>query len=120
MSLETVLSRLEHVRKTGEGRFLACCPAHGDKRASLSLREIDDGRVLLPRTTYEQIHVGERVDPSDARAGDLIFSNFSSPGVPEHVQIYAGDGKVIEAQQSGVPVKYSNAPTGSIVVKRVV
>lgn len=85
-----------------------------------AVAQATDGRVMLPRTTYEQIHVGERVDPSDARAGDLIFSNFSSPGVPEHVQIYAGDGKVIEAQQSGVPVKYSNAPTGSIVVKRVV
>ncbi|PBA23633.1 glycoside hydrolase [Mycobacterium avium] len=85
-----------------------------------AVAQATDGRVLLPRTTYEQIHVGERIDPSSARAGDLIFSNFSSPGVPEHVQIYAGDGKVIEAQQSGVPVKYSNAPTGSIVVKRVV
>lgn len=88
--------------------------------AQFAVAQATDGRVLLPRTTYEQIHVGERIDPSNARAGDLIFSNFSSPGVPEHVQIYAGDGKVIEAQQSGVPVKYSNAPTGSIVVKRVV
>ncbi|MBE5477735.1 hypothetical protein E3G68_005068 [Mycobacteroides abscessus] len=88
--------------------------------AQFAVAQATDGRVLLPRTTYEQIHVGERVDPSQARAGDLIFSNFSSPGVPEHVQIYAGDGKVIEAQQSGVPVKYSNAPTGAIVVKRVV
>lgn len=88
--------------------------------AQFAVAQATDGRVLLPRTTYEQILVGERVDPSDARAGDLIFSNFSSPGVPEHVQIYAGDGKVVEAQQSGVPVKYSNAPTGSIVVKRVV
>ena len=88
--------------------------------AQFAVAQATDGRVILPRTTYDQIHVGERVDPSDARVGDLIFSNFSSPGVPEHVQIYAGDGKVIEAQQSGVPVKYSNAPPGSIVVKRVV
>lgn len=88
--------------------------------SQFAVAQATDGRVLLPRTTYEQIHVGERIDPSNARAGDLIFSNFSSPGVPEHVQIYAGDGKVIEAQQSGVPVKYSNASTGSIVVKRVV
>ncbi|BEL42047.1 C40 family peptidase [Mycobacteroides abscessus] len=85
-----------------------------------AVAQATDGQVLLPRTTYDQINVGRTIDPRDAQPGDLIFSNFSAPGVPEHVQIYAGDNKVIEAQQSGVPVKYSSAPTGSIVVKRVV
>ncbi|WP_137355210.1 C40 family peptidase, partial [Mycobacteroides abscessus] len=85
-----------------------------------AVAQATDGQVLLPRTTYDQINVGQTIDPRDAQPGDLIFSNFSAPGVPEHVQIYAGDNKVIEAQQSGVPVKYSSAPTGSIVVKRVV
>ena len=51
--------------------------------------------------------------------GDLVFSNFSAPGVPEHVSLYVGDGKIIEAQQTGVPVKYSTAPTDDIVVRRV-
>jgi cell wall-associated NlpC family hydrolase len=78
------------------------------------------GQVLLPRTTYDQIHAGHTVNPTNARPGDLIFSNFSAPGVPEHVQIYAGDGRVIEAQQTGTPVKYSRAPSGDIVVRRVV
>ena len=85
-----------------------------------AVAQATNGHVILPRTTYDQIHVGRTVHPSDARPGDLIFSNFSAPGVPEHVQIYAGDGRVIEAQQSGVPVKYSGAPSGDIVVKRVV
>ncbi len=77
------------------------------------------GQVVLPRTTYDQIGVGRVVDPRDARPGDLVFSNFSAPGAPEHVQIYAGRGAVIEAQQTGVPVKYSTAPTGDIAVRRV-
>jgi hypothetical protein len=47
MSADTLLSRLDRVRKTGTGRWVACCPAHGDKAPSLSIRELPDGRVLL-------------------------------------------------------------------------
>lgn len=45
MSAETLLSRLDKVRRTGPGRWVACCPAHEDRRASLAVRELDD-RVL--------------------------------------------------------------------------
>lgn len=47
MPIEYILERLENVRKTGPGRFIARCPAHADRRASLSIRELDDGRILL-------------------------------------------------------------------------
>lgn len=47
MSAEQLLSRLDGVRRTGEGRWLARCPAHPDKRPSLSVRELPDGRVLM-------------------------------------------------------------------------
>lgn len=47
MSADTLLSCLGKVRHTGPGRWLACCPAHADKTASLSIRELDDGRVLV-------------------------------------------------------------------------
>ena len=47
MSAENLLSRLEHVKRTGEGRYLARCPAHDDRGPSLSIRELDDGRVLV-------------------------------------------------------------------------
>lgn len=47
MCAERLLSRLERVRKTGSGRWLACCPAHDDKSPSLSIRELEDGRILL-------------------------------------------------------------------------
>lgn len=42
-----VLDRLQGVKQTGPGRWLACCPAHEDRSPSLSIRELDDGRVLL-------------------------------------------------------------------------
>lgn len=46
MTVENLLSRLDKVKRTGAGRWLARCPAHNDKSPSLSVRELDDGRVL--------------------------------------------------------------------------
>lgn len=46
MSIDTLLSRLERVKATGDGRWVALCPAHDDRSPSLSVRELDDGRVL--------------------------------------------------------------------------
>ena len=46
MSAETLLQHLQKVKRTRPGNWLACCPAHSDKTASLSVRELDDGRVL--------------------------------------------------------------------------
>lgn len=42
-----ILGKLDGVRPTGPGRWVAKCPAHMDKSPSLSVREMDDGRVLL-------------------------------------------------------------------------
>jgi len=47
MSIDTFLSRLTETKRTGKGRYLACCPAHSDKHPSLNVRELDDGRVLV-------------------------------------------------------------------------
>ena len=47
MSADSLLSRMERVRKSGAGRWTCRCPAHDDKGPSLSIRELDDGRVLL-------------------------------------------------------------------------
>lgn len=47
MSADALLSKLDHVRSTGRGRWLACCPAHADRSPSLAVRELDDGRTLL-------------------------------------------------------------------------
>ena len=47
MTATTLLDRLDGVRATGPGRWIAKCPAHPDKRPSLAVRELNDGRVLL-------------------------------------------------------------------------
>lgn len=46
MTADALLTRLEGVKRTGDGRWLARCPAHEDRRASLTVRELGDGRVL--------------------------------------------------------------------------
>lgn len=47
MSAESLISRLDKVKATGSGRWQAKCPAHLDKGPSLSIRELDDGRILV-------------------------------------------------------------------------
>lgn len=44
---EKLLSRLNGVKQTGRDRWIARCPSHADKSPSLSIREADDGRLLL-------------------------------------------------------------------------
>jgi hypothetical protein len=47
MSVETLLTQLDGVKRTGADRWLAKCPAHDDRNPSLAIRELDDGRVLV-------------------------------------------------------------------------
>jgi hypothetical protein len=47
MTVATLLDRLNRVKETGPGRWLACCPAHDDREPSLAVRQLEDGRVLL-------------------------------------------------------------------------
>ena len=47
MSAADLVSRLEKARQSARGNWLACCPAHPDKHPSLTIRESDDGRVLV-------------------------------------------------------------------------
>jgi cell wall-associated NlpC family hydrolase len=75
--------------------------------------------ISLPRTTYELISVGRVVPRGEIREGDLVLSNFSAPGRPEHVQLAVSPTMVIEAPTPGGHVQYSSIPSGRIVVKRV-
>ena len=45
--VDRLLHRLDRVKSTGPGKWQALCPAHDDKRPSLSIKEADDHRVLL-------------------------------------------------------------------------
>jgi len=43
---QKVLSRLEDVRQTGD-KAMAKCPAHEDGSSSLSIKHLDNGKVLI-------------------------------------------------------------------------
>jgi hypothetical protein len=47
MTAARLLDRLDRVRQVGPGRWMAACPAHEDRSPSLSIRELDDGRILV-------------------------------------------------------------------------
>lgn len=47
MSADALVSRLEKCKRTGNGSWIARCPAHEDKNPSLTVRELEDGRVLV-------------------------------------------------------------------------
>jgi putative DNA primase/helicase len=44
--LDVVLAAVPGSRRAG-GQYLARCPVHEDRRASLAVRELPDGRVLI-------------------------------------------------------------------------
>ena len=45
--VDKLISRLQRVKRTGPGRWIASCPTREDRHPSLAIRELDDGRVLL-------------------------------------------------------------------------
>lgn len=45
--LEHLLANLEGVKSSGADQWQACCPAHDDSTASLSIKVGDDGKLLL-------------------------------------------------------------------------
>lgn len=47
MNADALLGLLDKVKATGRGRWQSRCPAHDDNAPSLSIRELDDGRVLI-------------------------------------------------------------------------
>lgn len=44
--VDSLLSRLDRVRKTGPDSWMACCPAHADRSASLAIRQADDKTLV--------------------------------------------------------------------------
>jgi cell wall-associated NlpC family hydrolase len=60
--------------------------------------------VLLPRYSGDQYDAGRKIPPSQAKRGDLLFWG---PGGSQHEALYLGGGQMLEAQQTGVPIKVS-------------
>src|SRR6201996_92359 len=67
--------------------------------------------VLLPRFSGDQYKAGRHIPPSQAKRGDLIFYG---PGGGQHVTIYLGNGKMLEASGSAGKVTVSPVRKGGM------
>ncbi len=87
MSAAVLLGRLDKVRAAGAGRWIAACPAHDDKSPSLSVRETDDGRVLVH--CFAGCGAADVVVAAGLSLSDLFperekFSSDNKPTRPNH------------------------------------
>lgn len=67
--------------------------------------------IVLPRYSGDQYDAGRKVAPSEAKRGDLLFWG---PEGSQHEAIYLGGGRMLEAQQTGVPIKVSPVRTSGM------
>ena len=65
--------------------------------------------IELPRCSYEQAEVGNKISLSALKPGDLVF--YARDGVVYHVMLYHGDGQVIHASSSTTGIIISNLNT---------
>ena len=77
--VDKLLSRLEKVRRSGPDGWMACCPAHEDKFASLSIRH-DKDKMLIHCFAGCSVH--EVVGAIGLEISDL-FPPRESHGKPE-------------------------------------
>jgi len=47
MTIDTLISRLDGVKETSPGKYVARCPSHADKSPSLAIKDCGDGRILI-------------------------------------------------------------------------
>jgi peptidoglycan DL-endopeptidase CwlO len=74
--------------------------------SSLMLQAYRAAGVTLPRVSRQQYRAGAMLPVEQAQPGDLLFWAYDTrnPDTIHHVAMYLGDGKIVEAQQTGVPV----------------
>lgn len=70
--------------------------------------------VSLPRTSQQQYASGNKIPISQAQPGDLVFY-----GSLTHVALYIGNGTVIHAPNSSVPVQYASLTSRYTLAVRV-
>jgi hypothetical protein len=74
--------------------------------SGLMLRAYEAAGVVLPRVSRDQYKAGAMLPVRNAQPGDLLFWAYdpSNPATIHHVAMYLGNGRIVEAQQTGVPV----------------
>lgn len=87
--VERLLSRLDRVKRLGNDRWVARCPAHDDQNPSLSIRETSDGKILVKCWFGCAAH--EIVAAVGLRLDDLFPERPTHRGKPERLPFPAAD-----------------------------
>lgn len=75
--------------------------------SGLVLKAFQSAGIAMPRVAEDQYHAGAMLPVKEAQPGDLLFWAYdpADPRTIHHVAIYLGNGKILEAEQTGVPVQ---------------
>jgi cell wall-associated NlpC family hydrolase len=75
----------------------------------------------LPRLSADQARSGRAISSmADAQPGDLIaWDNSSRNNGADHIAIYIGDGKMIEAPRTGLKVRIVDVPSTPDYIRRI-
>jgi hypothetical protein len=62
--------------------------------------------VELPRVSFQQARAGAQIGREQAQVGDLVaWDNSARNNGADHIAIYLGDGKILEAPRTGLKVR---------------
>lgn len=101
LPIDKILSRLDKVKAKGPSKWEACCPAHKDKHPSLSIKECDDGIVLLKcwaGCTATDITTAIGLDLRDLFPGEKTQRRGPSKAAIRHEQAVYQIGLSMQAQ----------------------
>lgn len=88
-------------------------PGRGLDCSSLTMFAWKYAGKSIPRTTFEQIKIGQPVSSiANAAPGDLVFYGTG------HMALYAGGGKQWEARRTGTRISLNPVRTGSVTAIR--
>jgi hypothetical protein len=86
--LENLLNRLESVRPCGEG-YRADCPNGHRSRGNLSIKQCDDGRILIH--CFSGCSLNEILDATGLRIADIMPERINYKSSPQQVKKWRQD-----------------------------
>ena len=97
--VNTVVSKAHKLLGT-HYRYGGTSPSTGFDCSGLTQYVYKSVGVALPRTTYQQVRKGKNISIKNLKAGDLVFFIGN-----EHVGLYIGNNKFIQARKTGTVVQ---------------
>ena len=75
--------------------------------SGFTMRIYEKYGIYLPHSSSAQSGYGTKIDPSEAKPGDLFF--YGNGGGINHVAMYIGNGQIVHASSVKTGIKISNA-----------